>query len=212
MLNVLEKLLIIEVAVLSFQVVMYFGCELLQHNPHNVKKSFDERIPLRPAWVYVYVLWFPLILFFPVMIYFFSEKIYIIYTVAIIADVIISTIAYVIYPTTFERKKPEKGFFGDSLKFIYFFSFKGYNCAPSMHCSMCYIIGYAALACPGLAVSLRVAVIVLVLAIVAATQLTKQHVIIDAVTAIPVAFVSVAAGYIVNSSFTTDVLIGFLGL
>ncbi len=208
----IKKLILIEIIILSFQVVTYFGCELLQHNPHNVKCAIDDRVPLRPAWVYVYVMWFPLIFFYPFLLFFCSERYYIIYTVAILADIVISTIAYVMYPTSFERKTPKSGFFGDSLKFIYFFSFKGYNCAPSMHCSMCFITIWTILCCPAVPLFIRGGVVLLALAIIAATQLTKQHVVMDVTTAIPTAAISLAFGYGMNNELGTQVLLSLLGL
>lgn len=208
----IKQLFIVQVILLSFQVITYFGCELLQHNPHNVKRSIDDRVPLKPAWVYVYVMWFPLIFFFPFYLYFMSEKHYIIYMIAILTDIVLSTIIYVAYPTSFDRKKPDKDFFGKSLQFIYIFSFKGYNCAPSMHCSMCFIIMALTMLCPGIPLLIKLALIGLSIAIVMATQFTKQHVLIDATTGLIIAIVAVISGNVLNSVYGTQVLLSLLGL
>lgn len=190
----------------------YFGSELLQKKPHNVNRKIDDRVPLRPAWVYVYVCWFPLILFVPVGVYYCSRELYVLYIYTILADIVLSTIAYIVYPTSFEREKPKKGFFGQSLSLIYFFSFKGYNCAPSMHCSMCYIIIVTMCICPGVSLAIKAALVILALLIVAATQFTKQHTIIDALTAIPAAALAFLIAECIIKVHPAAVLLANLGL
>ncbi len=209
---IFRKLLLIQICVLVFQTAAYYGSELFQHNPHNVKGRTDDLVPLIPAWVYVYVLWFPLIAFFPIALFYSSKELYVLYMASIIADVIISVTAYIAYPTSFERRKPEKSFFGSSLSIVYFFSYKGYNCAPSMHCSMCFIIMAAAVQCPDFNIAVKISVCIIAMLIVISTQFTKQHTLIDVVTAVPAAALSLIAGRLVIKAFPAAVLIAKLGL
>ena len=46
---------------LAIQCVVYFGVEKFEGPPHDIYRKIDEKIPFQPAWVYIYILWFPLI-------------------------------------------------------------------------------------------------------------------------------------------------------
>ena len=192
--NTLVKLLLIEAVILVGQVVLYYGCEFLQHDFHDVKRPVDEKVPVLPWTTGIYVMWFPMIFFFPFLSYFCSKSNYVVYQIAIIASNIISPIVYLIYPTTFHRDPPPATAAGWALGFVYKASFRGINCAPSLHCSQCMIVMAAAIMCSGMNIWLRLLFIILSAAIIVATQTTKQHVLTDAVSAIPVAAVSVLLG------------------
>ena len=40
-----KKLVLVQAILLSFQILLYFGCELFQTRIHDVKRSVDEKIP-----------------------------------------------------------------------------------------------------------------------------------------------------------------------
>lgn len=182
-------------AVLLFQVVAYFGCEKLQSSPHNVEREIDKKIPFSPVWSFVYVMWFPMIAIVPLMLFVYNRTIFFIYIVSIIADIILSTAIYVIYPTTFNRPTPTDTFSGRFMKLIYFCSYKGINCMPSMHCSMCYLIIIMSCICPLMSLWMRFVFIIVATGVVYSTMATKQHTVIDVVTAIPTALVCIMLGY-----------------
>lgn len=188
------KLVIIEAVVLGVQILLYFGCEIFQHNFHNVERPIDKKIPLVPWTVTVYSLWFPMIAVFPMVLYYFSRKVYMMYQISIIISNLLSTVVYIAYPTTFERETPPDTFWGRLLKFVYAASFKGINCAPSLHCVHCYITIFMSLICLPLLPVLKVLFIAVALGIIISTQLTKQHVLIDALTALPFSAVTIALG------------------
>ena len=188
------KLVIIEVVILGVQILLYFGCEIFQHNFHDVERPIDKKIPLVPWTVTVYSLWFPLIAVFPVVLYYFSREVYVMYQISIIISNVVSTIIYVAYPTTFEREAPPDTFWGRALKFVYAASFKGINCAPSLHCIHCFITIVMALMCVPLLPVLKIVFIAVAVGIIISTQLTKQHVLIDALTALPFSAVTIVLG------------------
>ena len=192
--NALIKLIIIEAVVLGVQIFLYFGCEVLQHNFHDVEREFDKKIPFVPWTVTVYSLWFPMIAVFPVVLYFYSREVYVMYQVAIIISNLLSTIIYIAYPTTFTRPAPPDTFWGRAMKFIYSASFKGVNCAPSLHCVHCYITITMSLICLPLLPVFKIIFILISAGIIISTQLTKQHVIIDAITALPFAAFTIIIG------------------
>ncbi len=190
----LVKLIIIEAVILTVQIILYFGCEIFQHDYHDVERPFDKKVPLIPWTVTVYSLWFPMIAVFPIVLYFYSREVYIMYQVAIVISNIASTVIYVIYPTTFKREAPPDTFWGRVMKFVYSASFKGINCAPSLHCVHCFITITMALLCTSMIPVLKVIFILVAAGIIISTQLTKQHVIIDAITALPFAAITIILG------------------
>ncbi|MBR5337594.1 MAG: phosphatase PAP2 family protein [Lachnospiraceae bacterium] len=192
--SIIVKLIIIEAVVLGVQIFLYFGCEVLQHNCHDVERAFDKKIPFVPWTVSVYSLWFPMIATFPVILHFYSREVYVMYQIAIIISNVLSTIIYIAYPTTFTRPAVPDTFWGRAMKFIYSASFKGVNCAPSLHCVHCFITITMALLCVPMLPVLKIIFILVSAGIVISTQLTKQHVIIDALTALPFAAFTIIMG------------------
>ena len=174
---------------LAIQCVVYFGVEKFEGPPHNIYRKIDEKIPFQPAWVFIYILWFPLIFLFPVAAYFANQAVYARYLASAAANIVISTVIYLLYPTSFERPVPPDTFTGRTMKLVYSGSYKGVNCMPSMHCSMCYLVILAALICPEMAFFPRFLSILTGVLIVISTMTTKQHAFLDMATAIPVAAV-----------------------
>lgn len=183
----LRRLILAQAILLGGQCLLYFGVEALEGPPHNVERGIDRRIPFAPAWVYIYVLWFPLIALFPLALYFASPLHYGRYMTAMAADIVLSLICYLAYPTTFRRPVPPMSATGLVMRLVYRGSYKGLNCAPSMHCSMCYIVLAMALVSPGLPLPVRGIAVILSALIVLSTLYTKQHVLIDALSALPLA-------------------------
>lgn len=210
--SVLAKVIIIEAVILVGQIILYFGCEVFQHNFHNVERPIDKKIPLVPWTVTIYSLWFPMIAVYPIVLYFFSREIYLIYQIAIVLSNVISTIVYVAYPTTFDRPMPPDTVGGRLLKFVYKASFKGINCAPSLHCIHCYITITTAVMCAGMTIGLRILFMAIAAGIIISTQLTKQHVIIDAITALPFAAFNVIIALVVTWNCNGIRLLSMVGI
>lgn len=188
------KIIIFQVILLTFQVVVYFGCENFQKNPHNVLTKADSWIPFLPWTAYIYVLWFPLIALFPIALYQWERPLYYIYIASMIFEIVISVICYLIYPTTFKRPVPPDTVSGRLMKRVYKGSYKGLNCAPSLHCSSCYLIIFMSVKAAMLPFEIRLIAGVLSFLIVISTMTTKQHAIIDAITALPLAALCIALG------------------
>ena len=123
------------------------------------------------------------------------------YMLAHSIDQLLSNIIYLIYPTTFERPvPPKKGLTGFVIGTVYGANHRFLNCAPSVHCSVSFLFAFATLAAPMLPLWLRLVIVVWSLAIVASTMLVKQHMVIDAVTALPAAAVCWLLAGLVNFS------------
>lgn len=211
----IPRLIAVEIAILSAQAVLYFGCEVFQHDHRDVRKRIDDRIPLIPAAAFAYVSWFPLIALFPLVLYHLSPFEYAVYQVSIIVSDLASTAIYLAYPTSFERPalSDHGGSFAEKLlRVIYRGDFKGSNCSPSLHCIQSFIIMMSAFCCPFLPGPAEGVIIFICLAIVAATLLTKQHVLTDVVTAMPAAVLAYAAGRLITGYAGYEQLLSFAGL
>lgn len=208
----LKRLILIEVIILAVQAILYFGCEVLQHDHRDVFRPIDERIPLVPGFAYVYLMWFPLIALFPLLLYYISAQGYTVYQLSIIVSNIVSTAIYVLFPTRMERHVPEGSLSRKLLRLIYFCDFKGSNCSPSLHCTHCYIIMTAACLCGAVSYGGRAFVLILCAAIIASTVLIKQHALRDVLTAIPLAAFSYAAGWCITACFGAEAILRAAGL
>ena len=188
------KVLLAEILLLGLQTLLYFGVEAFEGKPHNVEKKIDGHIPFVPAFVYIYVLWFPLILLFPLALFRADPMAYARYQTAILLDIALSLVCYLVYPTSFARPEAPDTVSGRAMKLVFRGSYKGLNCAPSMHCSMCYLVLHFIGATPGLPFAVAAIAAPVALGIVISTLFTKQHVVIDALTALPLAAVCILIG------------------
>ena len=210
--NTLTKLIIIQAVILVIQIILYFGSERFQHVFHNPQRRLDQHIPRIPAFVYPYVLWFPLIVIFPIGLYYFSPGNWVALQIAWIFCVVVSVVAYLAYPTTFQREKLGQGRTERVLALVYKTSYRGVNCAPSLHCSTSMMIAFVAVVTNQMPWWLRVISVLVSLAIILATQFTKQHVLLDLLTAIPVAVFSLSIGFPLAFSGAGASILGWFGL
>ena len=193
------KILLNQVALLLFQSIAYFGVQKLEGSAHDVEKMLDRRIPFVPETVFIYILWYPLIAVFPLVLYQAVPAMYPAYMIAILTDILLSAVIYLIYPTGFERPEQlPRDLSGRILGWMYAKgNYTGKNCMPSMHCSMCFIIMFFAISCDGMPTGVKALVLMLALAIVLSTVLTKQHVLVDMAAAVPVAAICFMTGEII---------------
>ena len=187
----------VQVLLLCVQGSSYLLIQKFQGEFHDMARTVDGRIPLITQAVYVYVLWYPLIFLYPLYLFRLSQSAWIVYVLAIVLDIIFSLVIYMLYPSSFQRPQPSDSVLsGKILRLLYFCNYKGLNCMPSMHCSQCYIILLSAVMCGLNGVMSAVAaacVTVLCIMIVISTVLTKQHVLIDMVSALPLGIIVFAA-------------------
>ena len=194
-----SKVVIVQAVLLVFQIIMYFGCEYFQSGFHDVKRDIDDKIPFVEWSVLVYVLWFPLIALFPIALFYVNEEAYVFYITAMFMEVVLSVICYMIYQTTFKRPEPSDKLSGKLMAIVFKGSYRGVNCAPSLHCSSCYLIIFTALMAMHNVTGI-ISIIVAV-AIVISTMTTKQHTVIDVLSAIPMFVVCAFIGKLVPFGF-----------
>ena len=191
------NVILFQAGLLAVQGITYLLVQHTKRPVHDMARPIDECIPLWPQFILIYVLWYPLLVAFPLSLYHYSSGewgLYQAYIVSIIVDIIISLLVYWFYPTSFTRPKvSQESLSGRLLSMMYIIDYKGLNCMPSMHCSQCFIILYYAFACREMADGLQVLFAGLASAIVASTVFTKQHVLIDVVSALVLAVFCVFA-------------------
>ena len=193
-----KSVIIFQVVLLAIQGAAYLLIQHSKHPVHDMVRPIDHKIPLVPQFIFVYVTWYPLIGVFPLILYGYDPAVYQAYIVSIIVDIIISLTVYWFYPTSFVRPKPPKdSLSGRALGIMYIVDYKGRNCMPSMHCSMCYIILYYTFVCTAMPDGLAAGLIALCTFIVLGTVFTKQHVLVDVITALPVSIVCIIAASLI---------------
>ena len=206
------SLIVVEIVILCVQILFYFGCELLQHDHKDVRRPVDDRIPFLPGFAFAYLLWFPLIALFPLFLYYVSEKDYAVYQLSILVSIVSSTVIYVLFPTSMERHVPEEGHLRWLIRLIYKCDFKGSNCSPSLHCAQCYLILASACLCGTFNAGALVLILIITAAIVVSTVMIKQHALIDVITAVPLAAISYAAGWLITNNMGYETILRALGL
>ena len=189
----------VQVLLLSVQGVSYLLIQRIQGEFHDMSRPVDKKIPLIPQSVYIYAMWYPLLFFYPIYLYSLSRAVWLVYLMAIGLNVIVSLVIYALYPTSFQRPEPPDSMLsGKILRLLYVLNYKGLNCMPSMHCSQCFIILLSACFCGMSGVMPAVPAIgvgILAVMIVESTVLTKQHVIMDMLAALPVGIVCYAVAF-----------------
>ena len=202
----LKKLILVQGILLSFQTVLYFGCEFFQRSIHDVKRPVDDKIPFLPWTVLPYCFWFPLIAFYPFVVFRTDPYSYCSYLMTMVMEIVLSVVCYLIYPTSFQRPVPPAGFWGNFMKFIYRGSYRGLNCAPSLHCSSCFLVIYASFTCMGMNLWIRIFTILIAVMIVLSTLTTKQHTLIDVLTAVLLFGISRFLGILLTVRYFVPIL------
>ena len=206
----LKKLILIQGILLFFQIVLYFGCELFQKNIHDVKRPVDDKIPFLTWTVLPYCFWFPLIAVYPLVVFQTDPYSYCGYLMTMVIEIVLSVMCYLIYPTSFQRPVPPDGFWGNFMKFIYHGSYRGLNCAPSLHCSSCFLVICVSFTCVGMDLWIRAFTVSIAVMIVLSTLTTKQHTLIDVLTAVPLFLISRILGILLTCRYLIPIL-SFIG-
>ena len=201
-----KKLILVQGILLALQTLLYFGCEFFQSKIHNVKRPVDDKIPFLPWTVLPYCFWFPMIVFYPLIVFRTDPYSYCSYLMTMVMEIVLSVVCYLIYPTSFQRPVPPDGFWGKFMKFVYHSSYRGLNCAPSLHCSSCFLVICVSFTCAGMSLWVRGFTVSIAIMIVLSTLTTKQHTLIDVLTAVPLFLISRILGNLLTIRFFTPVL------
>ena len=184
--NIYFYLIIVQIILLSVQGILYLTVQKRHSTYNDMECVLDKKLPLIPQSIFIYILWFPLIAIYPLYLYFCNPVSYYTYILAILMDIVISCIIYLNYPTSFTRPTFKTDTISKKLlSILYKLNYKGLNCMPSMHCSMCFIILLSTVGCSTMPLCATILLCAISCGIICSTVLTKQHVIIDVITAFP---------------------------
>lgn len=189
--NGLLKVILIFIGVFIIQAAAYWGTQFLVKNPHTLGSRFDDKIPFVPIFIFPYVSWYFILFSIPFVLYFYSLPTYALYTMSLLIVVITSGIIYLVYPTTFIRPEPQGNNLSTKIvKLVYSNDRKILSCMPSLHCSLSMLFIIAAFTAENLPLTVKLPVIILSVLIILSTVLVKQHVLIDVISALPLALIS----------------------
>lgn len=194
----MQQAVLFQAVLLTVQGVLYFGSSYARKSFRNVMRKADKHIPFYPPAVFVYLLWFPLVAAFPLMLFRFSRAVYLRYILSILTGVAVSAAVYLIFPTGFARPVPPDTLSGRVLKAVQKSDSRGVNCLPSLHCTQCFTVIPFAYVCTEMPFLLRFCAVLLSLCITASTVLTKQHALLDVTAAVPTAAISILSGNLLS--------------
>lgn len=164
--------------------LFYFLSKLIQGIPHNITTNLDKKLPFISWFIVFYCIWYLLLIVAPLIILKYDKSKLKRYAITYIVCSIISTIIYVIFPTTFDRPNIlSNGIFEFMVKWIYSNDIPAINCFPSFHALLCFLW----IICIGLNKKInkiiRLIVSFICVGILLSTMLIKQHSYIDLIGA-----------------------------
>lgn len=179
------NLALVQLILLAVQGAIYFFCQYAAKHPHYVGGALDQKIPFIPAFIFLYLSWFPLLIGAPFLYARYAASSCAEYLGAIVAMIAICIVVYLVYPTIIERPEPpeSRGLVRFLVASTYSVDRKSVNCIPSIHCTVSFLNIYFAFACLNVPLILKLVMLVWCLGICASTLLVKQHAIIDIVWA-----------------------------
>lgn len=177
------------IIIVLIQTIGYLLVKYTPMSPHLIECSWDHMIPFIPQFIYFYISWYFMLLIIPYILYKQDEKSFNNYMKIYKITLIVSFLIYFIYPTTINRPLIISSGISDQLtNLLYRIDTPVLNCMPSMHCLICFIQMFYLIKCKRLTQKWKIILIVWELLIVLSTVLLKQHLIIDGITALIIAF------------------------
>lgn len=198
------KIIVMIIALIIFQVFSYYVAKLTPFDAHILTSNIDLKIPFLSGFIYFYIMWYILLFTLPLFMYIKDEEGLCKYFVSSFICLIISTLIFIFYPTIVIR--PEiitNNFTNNIVSLIYLIDNPAMNCLPSGHCIICFLYIFTFFKNKNINISIRISVEIISILIILSTLFTKQHVIIDVLTAL---VISLSTYIIVNKTKIYKVL------
>lgn len=176
---------ILSVAVLIFHVATYYLAKLTPFEAVMIKGRLDDLIPFSPFWVIFYVLWHPLLIITPCLLYKNNKEDFYSYIIIDFIIVVLAIFIFVFYPTIFDR--PDlvvNDLFTWILNIVYLNDTPAMNCLPSMHCTVCFTSIYSIVKSNKITKKCKAFTSVIFMLIVLSTVFVKQHSVFDIIAAL----------------------------
>lgn len=171
--------------------IIYFCIKLFIHDYNLVSIPLDAKIPFIKEFIYIYMIWYPFLIFYYYIIYKSNKEKYIKLVLSTIISLIILYMFFILYPSKVVR--PEVNSYNDLTTFILYIVYKAdtpTNCFPSGHCLLCFTLLYSLLDNKQISKKLKIPAIIINILIISSTLLVKQHVILDVVASFLLATIS----------------------
>lgn len=179
--NIKIKTVIIIIATIVFQSLIYFITKIYQGKPYLLQSSLDDAIPFISWFIYFYILWYIMLFFVPLIIYVKSKDVFYKYMAMYLISVVICGIVFLLFPTTINRYEVIGGDFTSKLvRLIYKMDIPPVNCLPSIHCLVAMLFMYG-IAKVNVKNEVKALVWVISICIIISTLFVKQHVVYDVI-------------------------------
>ena len=171
--------------------IIYFGIKLFINNYNLVNIPLDDKIPFIKEFIYIYMIWYPFLIFNYYIIYKTNKEKYIKLVLATITSLIMLYIFFILYPSKVIR--PDINSYNDLTTFILYIVYKvdsPTNCFPSGHCLLCFTLIYSLLDNQTISNKLKIPALIINILIIMSTLFVKQHVILDVISAFVLATIN----------------------
>lgn len=181
------KVLLFAGSLVLFESIIYFICKLSPIEVTVMRSAIDNKIPLVPAFVLFYFLWYIYLFVVPFILYKKNHKYLYKYAALTIMAVIIAGVIYMVFPTIVDRGvniDESQSIFKYLVKFVYIADTPNLCCFPSLHCASSYIFMYMILTAKEIKKPYKILITLTSFGIVLSTLFIKQHVIWDALASV----------------------------
>lgn len=194
-----KKVLLMTISIILIETLSYFLTKFTPFKPNLLQSELDSKLPLVESFVIFYFLWYVYLLCLPYLLYKKDKSKFFKYAAITLISIILAAIIFIFYPTTIIRGdlNLSNNIFGFLIKFIYFTDTPILNCLPSMHTVLSLIFIILISETKDIKISIKIALNISLLLIIASTLLIKQHVIVDIIAAIIIVILSI----IINKIF-----------
>lgn len=192
------------VLIFTINAIIYFGIKLLVNDYNLVNISLDDKIPFIPSFIYIYMIWYPFLIYSFFKVYKSNKDKYIKLIMATVISLLILYIIFIVYPSKVIR--PEVNSYNSVTSFVLYVVYKAdtpVNCFPSGHCLLCFILLFNLIDNKDIKKSFKYIAIVINILIIISTLLVKQHVILDVIGAFIIAFINYY--YTINTKYFANI-------
>ena len=186
--NINYKLALLIIASIIIQCSFYSFGKLFTENAYLIGSSFDTKTPFISFFVYFYFIWYFMLFLVPYIMATYDKRAYTKYTLSCVISCFIAGIIFIIYPTKIVRYVGDlTGLSGYLVSFIYSMD-DATCCLPSLHVLLAtlFTIGSFNSKCPKY---VKITTLILSLLITLSTLFIKQHVLVDAISAVIIAII-----------------------
>lgn len=184
-----KEYLISIITVLGINAISYFLIKLFIPSYNLITSHIDDKIPLIPIFIIIYMLWYPYLFISYYMVYKKDKLKYKKLIINTAISIIIANLCYIIYPTMVNRPQIDNNGIINKILILVYKLDTPVNCLPSMHCLLSFLIMFTVLFDKTMSKKLKITTSIISTSIVLSTLFVKQHVVIDVLLALIIALI-----------------------